>query len=591
MNGTGLSKQNSAGSARSFRMGERESFKASSRRLQEAAEEDAEREAEETAFSWSNPNLTTRQKIWIVMNYPGSSRAARIWSTLVMITIIISSASFVIGSLARFQADKHPAFGIIELVCVIIFTVEYIFRLATSPSRKDGPETLKVYAKSRFHFMIKPMNVVDLVAILPFYVELLVAAFVDGERGDASALAVVRVVRITRVFRLLKLGKHNEGLDILKVTMQESWSFLVSVLFLVVIFQVLFGALIYYAESGSVCVEAWQCRNGPDEGQDCTSLVYSDGHMASFNGSVAVGKRGSSQPNQAQAVPVFSQGNSAVCANECQSVGNICFGADGSLTNFNSIPIAMWWALVTMCCVGFGDIAPATPLGQLIGAVAAITGVIVLAMPTTVIGTNFSEAYYAKRGDEEEEDGDEMPAELKGANSNKNLNRLIVQKQLAATNKKAGIPDTVLEAAFSKGSSSKNERERRDDMVLAVFDDHRRVFESQEEWAILQSRALAHSKADLQKLMARSMATGSLSAQTAPGPGPAPSSSSLPSQARPGGQALSSPLATPVDQPRPGAVAASAEAEPGMPTVAEGSAHVTSSGSVDAVTVAPSQPP
>lgn len=45
-----------------------------------------------------------------------------------------------------------------------------------------------MYAKSRFHFMIKPMNVVDLVAILPFYVELLVAAFVDGERGDASAL-------------------------------------------------------------------------------------------------------------------------------------------------------------------------------------------------------------------------------------------------------------------------------------------------------------------------------------------------------------------------------------------------------------------
>ncbi len=52
----------------------------------------------------------------------------------------------------------------------------------------------------------------------------------------------------------------------------------------------------------------------------------------------------------------------------CASISNICFMADGSLTLFNSIPITMWWALVTMCCVGYGDLRPATWGGQLVGA-------------------------------------------------------------------------------------------------------------------------------------------------------------------------------------------------------------------------------
>jgi len=93
-----------------------------------------------------------------------------------MLTIITSSASFVIGSLAQFQSDKPAVFNTIEVVCVIIFTLEYIFRWATAPSKQiSGAETAGRYLRARVTFMTRPMNLVDLVAILPFYIEMLVS--------------------------------------------------------------------------------------------------------------------------------------------------------------------------------------------------------------------------------------------------------------------------------------------------------------------------------------------------------------------------------------------------------------------------------
>lgn len=59
---------------------------------------------------------------------------------------------------------------------------------------------------------------------------------------------------------------------------------------------------------------------------------------------------------------------------------------------FPSIPETMWWGVVTLTTVGYGDVVPATRPGQLVGAVVAVLGIGMFALPAALIATGFSQA-------------------------------------------------------------------------------------------------------------------------------------------------------------------------------------------------------
>ena len=73
-------------------------------------------------------------------------------------------------------------------------------------------------------------------------------------------------------------------------------------------------------------------------------------------------------------------------------VGALMYIIEGEEHGFTSIPISMYWAIVTMTTVGYGDIAPRTPLGQLLAALLMILGYGIIAVPTGIVSVELAHA-------------------------------------------------------------------------------------------------------------------------------------------------------------------------------------------------------
>lgn len=73
-------------------------------------------------------------------------------------------------------------------------------------------------------------------------------------------------------------------------------------------------------------------------------------------------------------------------------IGAIMYVVEGPENGFTSIPTSMYWAIVTMTTVGYGDISPQTPLGQLLASLVMIMGYSIIAVPTGIVTVEIAEA-------------------------------------------------------------------------------------------------------------------------------------------------------------------------------------------------------
>ena len=76
----------------------------------------------------------------------------------------------------------------------------------------------------------------------------------------------------------------------------------------------------------------------------------------------------------------------------CIILGTIMYMIEGADHGFTNIPRSVYWAIVTLTTVGFGDIAPQTPLGQLIASVIMILGYGIIAIPTGIVSSEIAKA-------------------------------------------------------------------------------------------------------------------------------------------------------------------------------------------------------
>uniref|UniRef100_A0A0N5A9Z2 BTB domain-containing protein n=1 Tax=Syphacia muris TaxID=451379 RepID=A0A0N5A9Z2_9BILA len=266
---------------------------------------------------------TIRQRIYGICDGDGS-RISNFFVFISISFVLISVAGLIIGSIKDFQIpvmkkpavkqainctndcndniawEPLPLFTYTESLCICWFTMEYIVRFVVAPNRLS--------------FFCAVMNIVDLLAIVPFFLEIALSFFgidVESLSDIKGALLVVRVLRVLRVVRILKLGRYSSGMKTFALTLKSSARQLGMMGMVLSTGVVFFSTLLYFVE-----------KDEPD-------------------------------------------------------------------SPFISIPAAFWWAIVTMTTVGYGDYVPVTTAGKLIACGAIISGVLVLALPITIIVDNF----------------------------------------------------------------------------------------------------------------------------------------------------------------------------------------------------------
>ena len=123
------------------------------------------------------------------------------------------------------SAQSH--LDILELVCIIWFTIEYLVRFIVAPYK--------------CRFLKSPMNLIDMIAILPYYV--------SRALDSLTAISkVVQVFRLLRVLRVLKLARHSIGLQALGYTVRKSYKELGLLMMFVAMGVLIFSSLAYFAE-------------------------------------------------------------------------------------------------------------------------------------------------------------------------------------------------------------------------------------------------------------------------------------------------------------------------------------------------------
>lgn len=122
----------------------------------------------------------------------------------------------------------------IEFLSIVVFTVEYLIRLWISDF--NYPNLSKV--KARLKHSVSFMAIVDLLAIIPFYIPLLLP--ID--------LRILRVLRLVRLFRLFKINRYTKALSLIIVVFKNKSSQLLSSIMIVVLLIVISSVVMYNLE-------------------------------------------------------------------------------------------------------------------------------------------------------------------------------------------------------------------------------------------------------------------------------------------------------------------------------------------------------
>lgn len=234
-------------------------------------------------------------------------KSSKLFDMLLIVLIIVNVGAMMLETVPGIPAILQHELHVIEVVSVLIFTIEYVLRVYSCASGPNRPasQTTTPWQK-RWAYIKSPMALVDLMAILPFYLSIFVAFD-------------LRILRVFRVLRILKIGRYSRSMQTLITVLRNESHSLIAAMSVLLLFTVIAATCIYYIE-----------------------------HTA--------------QPDV-----------------------------------FSSIPASLWWALVTLTTVGYGDAVPVTALGKVFGGLITIMGICFYALPAGILSSSYTTQMQLKR--------------------------------------------------------------------------------------------------------------------------------------------------------------------------------------------------
>ena len=157
-------------------------------------------------------------------------RAGKIFDRFIMLLIALSTICIILESFPE-MARYSSVFRGFEVFTVIVFTIEYILRIWTADLLYPGEK------HPRLKYIFSPMAIIDLLAILPFYLPFISA--------DFRFLRMVRLFRLFRFLCVFKLGRYFDALQVIVKVLRDSRSQLIMSI-AICLFVMLFSAIIMY---------------------------------------------------------------------------------------------------------------------------------------------------------------------------------------------------------------------------------------------------------------------------------------------------------------------------------------------------------
>jgi voltage-gated potassium channel len=257
--------------------------------------------APEPSLSTQRPSL--RQRVYDLLDPTIDTFWDRIVHNGLIALVLLNVLAVILESVPSIEARWTELFWWFEVFSLAAFTLEYALRLWTAV--EHVPLADRSALAARFAWARSPSAIIDLLAIVPFYLTLFVPAD-------------LRVFALLRLLRYFKLVRYSSGLASLAQAVWIERRALAATLVILGGLVIVMATLMHLAER-------------------------------------------SVQPDK-----------------------------------LGTIPDAMWWAVITLMTVGYGDVVPITPLGKAIAGLTAVMGFALLALPVGIIATAFSEVIHRR---------------------------------------------------------------------------------------------------------------------------------------------------------------------------------------------------